>query len=212
MSALIGALRLLQSSGRGLIEALPLNPVSHTAFTFSSTSLGRTQPWMLSRIQAYSTSPSRIEEPSSSSPPPKDSSNNNLDLPESITAPTAPSTSSPPAQPTEKLPAGHIDFTKRQLIMMYTCGKCEVRSAKAFSKVAYTEGVVIVECPGCGARHLIADHLGWFGTKGTIEEFAKERGEMIVTKLDDHTLELEPLTVKDAVGGVAHAAAMKIKK
>jgi len=197
---------------RGLIEALPLNPVSHTASTPSSTSLGRTQPWMLTCIQAYSTSTNSIEDPSLSSPPRKDSNNNNLDLPESITAATAASTSSPPAQPAEKLPAGHIDFTKKQLLMMYTCGKCEVRSAKAFSKSAYTEGVVIVECPGCGARHLIADNLGWFGTKGTIEEFAKERGETILTKLDDNTLELEPLTVKDAVGSVAHEAAMKINK
>jgi hypothetical protein len=167
---------------------------------------------MLTCIQAYSTSTSRIEDPSSSSSPPKDSdnnNNNNLDLPESI---TAPSTASPPTQSAEKLPAGHIDFTKRQLLMMYTCGKCEVRSAKAFSKVAYTQGVVIVECPGCRARHLIADNLGWFGTKGTIEEFAKERGETILTKLDDNTLELEPLTVADAVGSRAYDAAMKINK
>ncbi len=96
--------------------------------------------------------------------------------------------------------------------MMYTCGKCDVRSAKAFSKVAYTQGVVIVECPNCSARHLVADHLGWFGAKSTIEEFAKERGETIITKLDDNTLELEPLTVKDAIGSKAHEAAMKINK
>ncbi len=162
---------------------------------------------MLTCIQAYSTA-TKIEDLQD----PKNK--NNLDIPESITAAAAtaswPSQPSP-SQPAEKLPPGHIDFTKKQLLMMYTCGKCEVRSAKAFSKVAYTEGVVIVECPNCSARHLIADNLGWFGTKGTIEEFAKERGETILTKLEDNTLELEPLTVKDLVGSKAHEAAMKIK-
>lgn len=164
---------------------------------------------MLSCIQAYSTTTDRIEDAPSSSNSQENISN--IDPPESITTAASISSQQRPAQgaAAEKLPAGHIDFTKRQLLMMYTCGKCEVRSAKAFSKVAYTEGVVIVECPGCGARHLIADHLGWFGTKGTIEEFAKERGETILTRLDDNTLELEPLSVKDAVGSVAHEAAMK---
>ena len=157
---------------------------------------------MLSSIQAYSTtSTSRIEDPPSNSQEPS-----NIDVPESISSAAAAASASKPA---EKLPAGHIDFTKRQLLMMYTCGKCEVRSAKAFSKVAYTQGIVIVECPSCGARHLIADHLGWFGNKGTIEQFAEERGETILTRLNDNTLELEPLTVKDAVGAVAHEMAMK---
>jgi hypothetical protein len=161
---------------------------------------------MLSCIQAYSTTRKREDLP-------QDSNKSNLDLPESITASSAPSASqASTTQPPQKLPPGHIDFTKKQLLMMYTCGKCEVRSAKAFSKVAFTDGIVIVECPGCGARHLIADNLGWFGTKGTIEEFAKERGETILTKLEDNTLELEPLTVKDAVGSKAHEVAMKINK
>lgn len=103
------------------------------------------------------------------------------------------------------LAPGEIDFRQRQLVMMYTCGQCEVRSAKAFSKMAYTKGVVIVQCPGCGARHLIADHLGWFGTAGTVEEFAQERGQTVVTRLADDTLELTP---EDLVGNTAHAAAI----
>lgn len=50
--------------------------------------------------------------------------------------------------------------------MVFTCSKCNTRAAKAFSKKSYQEGVVIVDCPGCHSKHLIADHLGWFGQKG----------------------------------------------
>jgi len=78
------------------------------------------------------------------------------------------------------------------MVMVFTCGKCEIRAAKSFSKVAYTQGVVLVECPGCGSRHLIADHLGWFGTAGTVEQFAAERGNTVVKRLADNTLELTP--------------------
>lgn len=55
----------------------------------------------------------------------------------------------------------------KELVMLFTCGQCNMRAAKAFSKDSYERGVVIVECPGCSSKHLIADHLGWFGSKGT---------------------------------------------
>ena len=74
------------------------------------------------------------------------------------------------------------------MMILYTCGKCETRSAKTFSKQAYEKGIVIVTCPQCDSKHLIADNLGWFSTsssseavvqgKGTtnIEDIAKEKG------------------------------------
>ncbi|KAJ3175461.1 hypothetical protein HK101_010649 [Irineochytrium annulatum] len=48
------------------------------------------------------------------------------------------------------------------------------------SKQAYQRGVVIIKCEGCGSKHLIADHLGWFdsvgGRMGTIEEIMERAG------------------------------------
>lgn len=46
---------------------------------------------------------------------------------------------------------------------------------------------MLIQCPGCKNRHLIADHLGWFkdheGTEGgklkTIEEVMKAKGETV---------------------------------
>jgi hypothetical protein len=50
----------------------------------------------------------------------------------------------------------------RTLAIIYTCGVCETRSIKQFTERAYQHGVVMVQCPGCGNWHLIADHLGYF--------------------------------------------------
>jgi protein import protein ZIM17 len=102
-----------------------------------------------------------------------------------------------PGQQTCDEPSDHVHHRQgnkqsAQMVLMFTCGKCDVRSVKSFSKVAYTRGVVLVECPGCKARHLIADNLGWFGEKGTIQDFAKANGHAVRTQEVDGTLELTP--------------------
>lgn len=39
---------------------------------------------------------------------------------------------------------------------------CGHRSTHEFNKRSYEKGIVLIQCPECKARHLIADHLGWF--------------------------------------------------
>lgn len=67
------------------------------------------------------------------------------------------------------------------MVAAFTCGPCDYRMVKRFSKHAYTKGIVIVECPKCRARHLLADNLGWMEDSATtIEDILKAKGEKFV--------------------------------
>jgi len=91
-------------------------------------------------------------------------------------APTAPPTSefTGPSQPQE--PRLSLTFT-------CTAGGCGHRSSHQFTKRAYENGLVIIQCPSCKNRHLIADHIGWFkeiegmGGYKDVEGFMKAKGE-----------------------------------
>lgn len=80
---------------------------------------------------------------------------------------------------------------KKRLVMVYTCKKCNTRSAKKFSEHAYKKGVVLFRCPGCESLHLIADNLGMFGDgkDWNIEKYLKECGEDVTVVNDDNVLE-----------------------
>lgn len=46
------------------------------------------------------------------------------------------------------------------------------------SKQAYHKGTVLIQCPDCKNRHLIADHLNVFGQgKKTFEDILREKGD-----------------------------------
>lgn len=46
-----------------------------------------------------------------------------------------------------------------QYQMTFTCKVCTTRSSHKISKQGYHHGTVLISCPGCKNRHLIADHL-----------------------------------------------------
>lgn len=72
------------------------------------------------------------------------------------------------------------DTKNHQMLIGFTCKVCNERSHHVMSKIAYTKGVVLIQCPGCKNRHLIADNLGWFrDSKTTVEDLVKEKGEAI---------------------------------
>lgn len=77
-----------------------------------------------------------------------------------------------------------------QMLIGFTCKICEERSHHTMSKLGYTRGTVIIQCPGCKNRHLIADHLNWFDAdhrlgKRTIEEILESRGEKVSRSLEE---------------------------
>ncbi|PRT53953.1 Uncharacterized protein C24H6.02c [Wickerhamiella sorbophila] len=94
---------------------------------------------------------------------------------------------------------GKIDKPTYQLT--FTCKACNDRSSHLVSKQAYHNGTVLVQCPSCKNRHLIADHLGIFtDSRTTLDEILAAQGKKItkgtidLEKLGD--LEWEPEDVK----------------
>ncbi|GMN51046.1 hypothetical protein TIFTF001_020209 [Ficus carica] len=69
--------------------------------------------------------------------------------------------------------------SRHDLAMIFTCRVCETRSVKTVCRESYEKGVVVVRCGGCNNLHLMADHLGWFGKPGSVEEFLAARGEAV---------------------------------
>ena len=79
---------------------------------------------------------------------------------------------------------------KGELLIEFTCNVCDERSSHNMSKQAYEHGTVLIQCPKCQSRHLIADHLGFIrDEKFDLKEYIESQGE----KIDNRVLEFEKI-------------------
>ena len=95
----------------------------------------------------------------------------------------------------KKLGTSGVGIKAGELMLAFTCCKCDTRAVKRFTKHSYEQGIVIVQCPGCNGHHLIADNLGWFNdgkksTKNNIEAWLKEKGEEVQRLSNENLLEI----------------------
>ncbi|CAO1621487.1 unnamed protein product [Parajaminaea phylloscopi] len=99
------------------------------------------------------------------------------------------------------VPIGQVE---QRLSLTFTCAveDCGHRSTHEFSKRSYEKGIVLVQCPNCKNRHLIADHLSWFtehpDEPKTVEQIVKEKGGRVRTgrKISDGTGEDQGETIE----------------
>jgi mitochondrial protein import protein ZIM17 len=93
------------------------------------------------------------------------------------------------------------------MVAAFTCGPCNYRMVKRFSKHAYTKGIVIVECPNCRAKHLLADNLGWLEDEArNIEDILHEKGESF-TRIGGTTGDFQVVGKEEEEDAAALAAA-----
>ncbi|CAD6216136.1 GSCOCG00004352001-RA-CDS [Cotesia congregata] len=91
-------------------------------------------------------------------------------------------TSESKLQDESKEPTKPLAKIQARLMIQFTCKKCDTRSSKTMSKLAYEKGIVIIRCDGCKNNHLIADNLGWFNgdrQKVNIEKLMQLNGEKV---------------------------------
>ena len=103
-------------------------------------------------------------------------------IPKGLKGYSSPKPAIPPtinvSKPSNKVPIAFVGSPKIQL--QYTCKRCGHTSRHSITRLAYTEGIVICQCKGCNAKHLIADNLGWYNflpEGGTIEDYLESREE-----------------------------------
>ncbi|VEU20258.1 DEKNAAC101197 [Brettanomyces naardenensis] len=105
-----------------------------------------------------------------------------------------------------------IKIDKPSLMLAFTCKKCGTRSSHIISKQAYQTGSVLVQCPGCKNRHLIADHLDIFHDgKINIEDIMKAQGQDVSLDTSDLCFEDIPESLKGLLGQYAKDAPSEYK-
>ena len=73
-----------------------------------------------------------------------------------------------------------IGSSKADMALLFECKVCNTQALKQFTRASYEKGVVLIECPGCKNKHVIADNLGWFmdmGEDNNIEKQMKSSGQ-----------------------------------
>lgn len=99
------------------------------------------------------------------------------------------------------------------LMIAFTCKKCNTRSSHTMSKQAYTGGTVLITCPSCKNRHLIADHLKIFrDDRVTIEDILKAKGEFISSSTEDLAFEDIPKDLQSLIGHHAKDAPSDLRQ
>ena len=62
---------------------------------------------------------------------------------------------------------------------------------------------MLVDCPGCQSRHLVADRKGWFGEAGSVEDFlVRAQSRVPDQSLPMHVLTILPLPLPNRLRGV----------
>jgi len=86
-----------------------------------------------------------------------------------------------PTTSSEKTPESRLERDQVPAYdMTFTCKKCSTRSSHRVSKQGYFYGTVLITCPGCKNKHLIADHLKIFSdTSVTVEDLMRANGERV---------------------------------
>lgn len=98
-------------------------------------------------------------------------------------------------------------------MIAFTCNKCDTRSSHKFSKQAYQTGTVLIQCPGCKNRHLIADNLKIFRDNNVnLEDILKAKGESVATSTYDLAFEDIPESLRSTIGHHAKDAPEKYQK
>lgn len=106
-----------------------------------------------------------------------------------------------------------LKMDKPMLMLAFTCKKCDTRSSHVMSKQAYQHGTILVQCPGCKSRHLVADHLKIFSDhRIKLEDIMKAQGENIRTDTTDLVFEDIPESLKKLIGHHAKNAPAEYKK
>ncbi|KAH3680524.1 hypothetical protein WICMUC_000255 [Wickerhamomyces mucosus] len=88
---------------------------------------------------------------------------------------------------------------KPQMMISFKCKKCDTRSSHVMSKQAYTSGTVLITCPGCKNKHLIADHLK-VNNRITVQDILAAKGESVSQSTDDLVFDEIPQKLKKLIG------------